>query len=109
MKFGKTVYACRIDRLCLCAWSIACIASKHIIGGYMNEGAIVDLYSLGEVAYSLCIQSLSEFNVILGLIDIGVGGTVYYDRNITGGHHPYNGFRICDIKFGHIGEYIVVT
>lgn len=68
----------------------------------------LSLDGFGEIAYSRGVEKFGELGIVLGFVNVGVGGTVDYHINAVVLYGFFYGFGVGDVEFGHIGEYVFV-
>ncbi len=109
MEFGNAVDAGRVGRLALRAGRVAERAAENIVGGYVDEGAVVGLDGAGEVAYGAGIERFGEVAVVFGLVDVGISGTIDDNPDAVAGHHLLHGLGVGNVEVGDVGKKIIVV
>ena len=108
MEFCKPVHACRGAGLVFPAGHIVRLFPEHIVGGYVYQCAVIVFDGIRKIADGCRIKCLGKGGVLLGFVDIGVSGTVYYDSDLIVSDHASDRCRIGDVKLCHIREYVIV-
>ena len=75
----------------------------------MNESGIGILGGICEIAHGSGIKEFCEFRIILRLVDVGISGAVHDDVYVVVFDHACHRIGICYVKFGYIGEDVVVV
>lgn len=109
MELCETVDAGGIDRLRFGAGGVALRTAEDIVGRDMDERAVILSDSFGEIADGCRVEQFGQRGVILGLVDVGVGGAVDNHADVVVMYHFFDGCGIGDVELGHIGEDVIVT
>ena len=75
------------------------IALEHIVGRYMNQSTIYLLHCLSQVTCSSIVQQISQIEISLCLIYIGISSAVNNYLNIVFFHLFADCVKVSDIQF----------
>lgn len=109
MELGETIHTGWVGRFILATRGIAGIPTEYVVGRDVYECAVVGFDGFGKVAHGSGIEQLGKLGVVLGLVDVGVGGAVDDYIYVVVLDHAGHGFGIGYVKLGHIGEDVVVA
>ena len=74
----------------------------------MDKQGICSCSSFREIPYCDIVQQIGSRLVIFRLVHIRIGSTVHYHFHVISLHHIRHCRSIGDVKFGDIGEDIVI-
>ena len=84
-------------------------AVEDVVCRDVDKGGACLLGSLGQERRGLMIKAVAQFGVLLGLVNGGVGGTVYDELYALLAEATPNRLGVADVQLGHVGKEPTVS
>ena len=102
-EFGRAVDRLRVGLHRLGVGAVA-VPVEYVVGRDVYHAGPAGSGRPGQVAHGLGVDAAAQLHVLLGLVDLGIGGAVDHIVYRSLGQRPAHRLGVADVELGHVGK-----
>ena len=107
-QLGAAVDPGGVGRLLLGTGGVVEVAAENVVGRNVDEEPADLVHGDSKISDGRSVKQLGEGGIVLGLVDVGIGGAIDDGLDMLVLHGLQHGVGVGDVELGDVGEEVTV-